>query len=270
MRTEHFAKYLKEIGNVPLLSAQEERDLGMIIQTNPESPQAEAARCKLISANLRLVVSIANRKKSNFLGLEDATAAGNIGLIKAVDRFNPIKFRNRFSTYATWWILQAVRDAASHAYPIRIPQKRARQYMRILEAPSYRDDELTQDIEAIARETRISQAAVRYTLSRRCHFISIHQPVGKNAERSLESCLTDGEDEMPFIKSEQILEAIDAMNACLKCHERDIIVRRFGIGCRCYTLEELAKIYCVSLEWVRRVQIAALAKLRRHIEVGTF
>lgn len=268
MRTEHFTKYLKEIGNVPLLSPQEERDLGMIIRTNPASPQAETARCKLISANLRLVVSVANRNKNHFLSLEDAVAAGNVGLIKATDRFDPIKFQNRFSTYATWWILREVREAVSRAHPIRIPLKRARQYMRILDAPSYRDDESGQDVEAIARETGIPEHAVRYTLVRQCHLVSIDRPFGKAENCTLESCLSGDEEEMAFIKQEQILEAIDAMSECLNSYECDIIVRRFGIGCHFHTLDELAKVHSVSLERIRHVQNRALAKLRAHIEKG--
>src|SRR6266498_4673262 len=128
MSSPRFTNYLDEISKTPLLTAEEEIELGTIIQTRPKTPEAEAAREKLITANLKLVVSIANDYRSSHVSLEELTAEGNQGLIIAVDRYNPIKFNNRFSTYATLWIQQSIRLAVNRAHTIRTPIRRASQF----------------------------------------------------------------------------------------------------------------------------------------------
>ena len=121
MSSQSFTAYLTDIAEIPLLTAQEEKELGTIIQTQPQSPEADEARSKLISANLKLVVSIATQHANPKLTVEEMTSEGNIGLMTAVNRFDPIRFTNRFSTYATLWIRQAIREAVNRAHIIRIP-----------------------------------------------------------------------------------------------------------------------------------------------------
>ena len=165
MSSQSFTAYLTDIAEIPLLTAQQEKELGTIIQTQPQSPEADEARSKLISANLKLVVSIATQYGNSKLTVEEMTSEGNIGLMTAVNRFDPIRFTNRFSTYATLWIRQAIRVAVNRAHIIRIPVRCSARLQKILQSASYCEDAADQDIGRIARETQLPAHSVRYCLA---------------------------------------------------------------------------------------------------------
>lgn len=267
MSSPRFTNYLDEISKTPLLTAEEEIELGTIIQTRPKTPEAEAAREKLITANLKLVVSIANDYRSSHVSLEELTAEGNQGLIMAVDRYNPIKFNNRFSTYATLWIQQSIRLAVNRAHTIRTPIRRASQFVKIQQAPSYNEASEHQNLEQLAAETGLARHDIKYCLDNRCYTVSIHQPAFEDAEETIESAIPDECCTVAsFIEEEELDMVRTAIDICLNEQERNIVRRRFGLDGQPATLQDLSEVYNVSRERIRKIEQRALGNLREHLE----
>jgi RNA polymerase nonessential primary-like sigma factor len=267
MSSQSFTAYLTDIAEIPLLTAQQEKELGTIIQTQPQSPEADEARSKLISANLKLVVSIATQYGNSKLTVEEMTSEGNIGLMTAVNRFDPIRFTNRFSTYATLWIRQAIRVAVNRAHIIRIPVRCSARLQKILQSASYCEDATDQDIGRIARETQLPAHSVRYCLANRYRVVSLNRALA-DSDETIESTILDDRETDPT-DQEDANRALEAIPLCLSELETDVIKRRFGIGCPVHTLEHLTRIHPVGREHLRRIEKQALKTLHAYLESNT-
>jgi len=262
--------YLREIGKYPLLSSEEEVDLAKKIEKNDE-----AARQKLAVSNLRLVVSIAKKYvgRSPNLTLLDLIQEGNIGLFKAVEKFD-YKRGYKFSTYATWWIRQAItRALADQGKTIRIPVhmvETINKYQQVVRR-------LVQDLgrEPLAEETAAEMGVevdkIRYIQKISQDTVSLEAPVGQDDEDSaLESFIPDEESITPSMSTaRKILKThIQEIINDLTPREQKILDMRFGLtdGVT-HTLEEVGKVFTVTRERIRQIEAKALEKIRQHHKV---
>ena len=296
MSSERFSNYLVKISQSPLLSADEEYELGKNIQEweqlvkaaksgdTQESEEAkrqladptrqklsDEARHKLTEANLRLVVSIAREYENAYLSLEELTGEGNTGLLQAVKRFNPVKFNNRFSTYATYWIKQAIRKAAYRSKLIRVPVRRATQLGKIQEAKSYNEAAgADQDFAEIAKETELNADEVKDCLVSRTQLLSLDYKLYGNSDETFSSTIADesGDPLEPFMQIEDRTQLLKAINEVLEEKQKQILLRRFGIvNDRIETLEELSATWRVSRERIRQIANQAIERLQRHFQI---
>jgi RNA polymerase primary sigma factor len=264
--------YLKEIGQYPLLSSEEEIDLAKRIDKNDEF-----ARQKLALSNLRLVVSIAKKYvgRSANLTLLDLIQEGNIGLFKAVEKFD-YKKGFKFSTYATWWIRQAItRALADQGRTIRIPVhmvETINKYQQVVRR-------LVQDLgrepmpEEVAAEMGTDVERIRHIMKISQETISLEAPVGDDDDQdsSLESFIPDDDSISPSTSAaRKILKAyINEIIADLTPREQKILDMRFGLtdGVT-HTLEEVGKVFSVTRERIRQIEAKALDKIRQHHKLG--
>ena len=274
MSSPFFSKYLSEIGNIPLLTPEREAELGRIAQiglrsgaTGAQNRASEEARNELIRRNLKLVVSIANRFLSCGLTLEEMTFDGNQGLTEAAKRFNPFLFQNRFSTYASFWIQQAIRQGIQRAHTVRVPSRRANQLRHIFECRSFVEDGRDQDVETIHQETGIPRQRITRILNHPCTVVSLNLPRG-DSDEGIEAVISDGSEspaELAMTKEE--LELLRIVLSELSPVEQHIVCSRFGIQLEeTATLDSLAEDYGVSRERIRQIEKHALQILRRKLE----
>ena len=254
--------YLKEIGQIPLLSAEEELELAKRMSEGDES-----AKEKLAEANLRLVVSIAKRYAGRGMQLLDLIQEGNLGLIKAVDKFDYQK-GYKFSTYATWWIRQAItRAIADQARTIRIPVHMVETMNRVIRTSR----QLLQDLgrepkpEEIARELNMPVDKVRDILKISQEPVSLETPVGEEEDSHLGDFIKDDHVPVPVdaatfkILQEQLVEVLSTLTE----REQKVLRLRFGLDDgRARTLEEVGKEFNVTRERIRQIEAKALRKLR--------
>ena len=257
--------YLKEIGRVPLLSPEEEIELAMEIIEG--GPGALKAKKRLSEANLRLVVSIAKRYVGRGMQFLDLIQEGNLGLIKAVEKFDHTK-GFKFSTYATWWIRQAItRSIADQARTIRIPvhmvetiNKVKKVSSQLLHAnghePSAKEiaDELELPVEKVREIMRVAQEPV-----------SLETPIGEEDDSHLGDFIPDDEAPAPAEAASHILlreQLVDVLET-LAPREEKVLRLRFGLeDGRSRTLEEVGKEFNVTRERIRQIEAKALRKLR--------
>jgi RNA polymerase primary sigma factor len=253
--------YLKEMGNVPLLTAEEEVSLAKRI----ERRDMEAKR-KLIEANLRLVVSIAKRHVGRGMLFLDLIQEGNLGLIRAVEKFDYRK-GFKFSTYATWWIRQAItRALADQARTIRVPVHMVEQINKLMRVQR----QLLQDIgreptpEEIAAEMDTTEAKVREILKISQDPVSLETPVGEEHDAQLGDFIEDEDATMPLEAVGEIMqkEELDSVLSTLTHRERKIIELRFGLNAGYpRTLEEVGQEFSLTRERIRQIEVKTLAKL---------
>lgn len=258
-----FQIYLREIGEYPLLTVDEEVKLARRIKRGDKE-----ARARMVRSNLRLVVKIA-RDYSNFgLPLLDLISEGNIGLMKAVERFDPKK-GGKLSTYAAWWIKQSIKRAlANQSKTIRLPvhlvdkiAKLRRVSNRMTEElgrePS--DDELAEEVGmASSKVAALKSAAIRPT--------SLDQPLGDEDSTALGDIIGDEEAQDPYemLRDKDLRDEVGGLLDVLDERERKIINSRFGLdGQRTKTLEEVGVKFGVTRERIRQLQNIALRKLRK-------
>lgn len=254
--------YLKEIGKVSLLTADEERELGIRMEQGDEE-----AKKKLCESNLRLVVSIAKRYLNRGLSFLDLIQEGNLGLIKAVDKFDYTK-GYKFSTYATWWIRQAItRSIADQARTIRIPVHMVETINKLIRISRQLLQEYGREptSEEIAKEMGITVEKVREIKKISQDPVSLETPIGEEEDSHLGDFIPDDDVPAPVdaaaysMLKEQLMEVLDTLSD----REKKVLMLRFGLeDGRPRTLEEVGKEFNVTRERIRQIEAKALRKLR--------
>ena len=254
--------YLKEIGKVPLLTPEEEQELAKRMADGDEE-----AKRRMAEANLRLVVSIAKRYVGRGMLFLDLIQEGNLGLIKAVEKFDYTK-GYKFSTYATWWIRQAItRAIADQARTIRIPVHMVETINKVIRVSRQLLQELGHDptAEEIAREMDMPVEKVRDILKIAQEPVSLETPIGEEEDSHLGDFIPDEDASEPSeaaslsLLKEQLMEVLDTLTP----REKKVLELRFGIvDGRTRTLEEVGKEFNVTRERIRQIEAKALRKLR--------
>ncbi len=254
--------YLKEIGKVPLLSMEEEIELAKKIELGDED-----AKQRLAEANLRLVVSIAKRYVGRGMQFLDLIQEGNLGLIKAVEKFD-YKKGYKFSTYATWWIRQAItRSIADQARTIRIPVHMVETINRLIRVSRQLLQQLGREpsAEEIAKEMDMPVERVREIMKISQEPVSLETPIGEEEDSHLGDFIQDDHVAIPAdaaaftLLHEQLMEVLDTLTE----REQKVLKLRFGlVDGRPRTLEEVGKEFNVTRERIRQIEAKALRKLR--------
>ncbi|NLM75202.1 MAG: RNA polymerase sigma factor RpoD [Clostridiaceae bacterium] len=254
--------YLKEIGKVPLLTSEEEIELAKRMEQGDEE-----AKKRLAEANLRLVVSIAKRYVGRGMLFLDLIQEGNLGLIKAVEKFDYRK-GFKFSTYATWWIRQAItRAIADQARTIRIPVHMVETINKLIRVQRQLLQELGRDPtpEEIAKEMDMSEEKVRDIMKISQEPVSLETPIGEEEDSHLGDFIPDDEAPAPAesaaftLLKEQLIDVLDTLTP----REEKVLRLRFGLDDgRARTLEEVGREFNVTRERIRQIEAKALRKLR--------
>ena len=260
--------YLREIGKIPLLSIDEENELAKKAMEGNQR-----AKDKMAEANMRLVVSIAKRYSGRGLELLDLIQEGNTGLLRAVDKFDPSK-GFKFSTYATWWIRQAItRAIADQARTIRIPVHMVETINKLMRTQRRLTQELNREPtnKELAKEMDMDVEKIEYIQKIKQDITSLDAGVGRDGEEGEESTLGDFiEDEDTASPEEsatvQLLkEQVREILSTLSDRERKILEMRFGLnGTKSHTLEEVGLEFAVTRERIRQIEAKALMKLKKH------
>jgi RNA polymerase primary sigma factor len=289
--------YLKEIGKVPLLTSEEEVTLAKRIEQGTEAmarlaelkerdgdevapselrrekrviADGEGAKTTLTEANLRLVVSIAKRYRNRNLAFLDLIQEGNVGLMRAVEKFDYTK-GFKFSTYATWWIRQAItRAIADQARTIRIPVHMVETINKVVRVQRQLLQELGREptVEEVADRTEMSPPRVREILRLNQDTVSLEQPMGDEDGFSLSDVIEDSEAEVPADAAARVMlnEAVKEALSQLSDREQKVVRLRFGLDDgHMRTLEEVGKEFGVTRERIRQIEAKTLAKLRHPI-----
>ncbi|MCH8518938.1 RNA polymerase sigma factor RpoD [Candidatus Gracilibacteria bacterium] len=256
--------YLNEIGRVELLTAEQEVELGGRIKAGDQE-----ARKSLAAANLRLVVSIAKKYMGRGLGLLDLIQEGNVGLFRAVDKFDATK-GFKFSTYATWWIRQGVtRAIADQARTIRVPVHMIETINKFTHTYRRLTQELTREplMEELATEMEMDLKKVRQIMRISQDILSLDSPVGSEEDTSLGDFIEDDKNMTPDDQTNTNLlkNNLNEMLDFLSPRERKIIKMRFGLeGGDVHTLEEVGREFGVTRERIRQIEAKTLEKLKEH------
>jgi len=258
--------YLKEIGKVPLLTAEEEVEIAKKLESGTDEEKEEAKR-KLSEANLRLVVSIAKRYVGRGMLFLDLIQEGNLGLIKAVEKFDYRK-GFKFSTYATWWIRQAItRAIADQARTIRIPVHMVETINKLIRVSRQLLQEYGREPspEEVAKEMGISESKVREIIKIAQEPVSLETPIGEEEDSHLGDFIPDDDAPAPAeaasfaLMKEQLLDVLDTLTP----REEKVLRLRFGLDDgHQRTLEEVGREFNVTRERIRQIEAKALRKLR--------
>ena len=260
--TDPIREYLKEIGSIPLLTQEQEQELA-----KRKAEGDTLAGQKLVEANLRLVVSIAKRYTGRGMSFLDLVQEGNIGLMKAVEKFDYAK-GYRLSTYATWWVKQSVtRALADQSRTIRLPVHMVEAVNRVRRAQRALAVRLGREPsnEEIGKEVGMSEKRVTELMQSSGDTVSLETPVGDEDGSNLGDFVADDANASTEEKAESVFlrEEIDQMLQGLNPREREVIVLRFGLETgHPMTLEEVGKRFKVTRERIRQIETAALRKLR--------
>jgi len=256
-------RYLQEIGQFPLLTPQQEVELAGKIEKGDA-----AARERMINANLRLVVTIARDYANLGLPLLDLISEGNIGLTKAVERFDPNKGA-KLSTYAMWWIKQSIKRAlANQSKTIRVPVHLADKIAKVRRVSIQMSEELGREPtdEELSEEIGIDSDKVARLKSVGIRPASLDAPIADNDSTEFAEVIGDDEAQTPFelLRDKNLLGEVDGLLEVLDSREKKIISQRFGLdGGEPKTLEDVGKDFGITRERIRQLQNIALAKLRR-------
>ena len=254
--------YLKEIGKIPLLTQEEEQALAQRMMEGDEK-----ARQKMTEANLRLVVSIAKRYVGRGMQLLDLVQEGNLGLLKAVEKFDYTK-GFKFSTYATWWIRQAItRAIADQARTIRIPVHMVETFNRVIRTAHSMIQDLGRDPtpEEIAREMNMDVSKVEEIMKIAQEPVSLETPIGEEEDSHLGDFIQDEEASQPAEAASYTMlrEQLEEVLKSLTAREEQVLRMRFGlIDGKAHTLEEVGREFDVTRERIRQIESKALRKLR--------
>ena len=280
--------YLREIGQVDLLTTEDERRLAQLIEEGQSAAaqideggtdetsermllravqRGERAKSELTQANLRLVVSIAKRYSGRGMQLLDLIQEGNLGLMRAVDKFDHTK-GFKFSTYATWWIRQAItRSIADQARTIRIPVHMVEHMNRLTRVRRQMHQELEREpsVDELAEKLQMEPDKVRDLLRYALDPLSLDSPVGEEDESNLGDFIEDANVDGPADAATRTMlhEAVEQVLGELNEREQEIVRMRFGLdGAQAKTLEEVGREFGVTRERIRQIEAKTLAKLR--------
>ena len=254
--------YLREIGKIPLLTPEQEMDLAKRMSEGDED-----ARRQMSEANLRLVVSIAKRYVGRGMHLLDLIQEGNLGLMKAVEKFDYTK-GYKFSTYATWWIRQAItRAIADQARTIRIPVHMVETINRVLRTSHSMVQKLGREptTEEVAQELHMDVGKVEEILKIAQEPVSLETPIGEEEDSHLGDFIQDDEASQPSEEASYTLlrEQLEDVLSTLTPREEEVLRMRFGLrDGKPHTLEEVGKEFDVTRERIRQIESKALRKLR--------
>ena len=259
--------YLREIGKIPLLNSEEELALAKRVVAGDKK-----AKDKMAEANMRLVVSIAKRYSGRGLDFLDLIQEGNTGLLRAVEKFDPDK-GFKLSTYATWWIRQAItRAIADQARTIRIPVHMVETINKLLRTQRRMTQDLNREptIEELAKELEMEPEKVEYVIKIKQDISSLDAGVGRDGDEE-DSVLGDFIEDEDTVSPEdsatnQLLkEQVADVLSSLSDREQKIVRMRFGLdNGKSHTLEEVGQEFAVTRERIRQIEAKALAKLRKH------
>src|SRR6266567_218296 len=256
-------RYLQAIAQFSLLTPQQEIELAKKIKKGDT-----AARERMINANLRLVVTIARDYANLGLPLLDLISEGNIGLTKAVERFEPTKGA-KLSTYAMWWIKQSIKRAlANQSKTIRVPVHLADKIAKVRRVSLQMSDELGRDPtdDELGQEIGIDSDKITRLKSVGIRPASLDAPIADNDSTEFSEVIGDDEAQTPFelLRDKNLLGEVDGLLEVLDPREKKIISQRFGLaGGKPKTLEDVGKDFGITRERIRQLQNIALAKLRR-------
>ena len=255
--------YLKEIGSLPLLKAEEEKAIAIAAKSGDEK-----ARKKLIESNLRLVVSIAKHFVNHGLSLLDLIQEGNLGLIKAVEKFDPYK-GFKFSTYATWWIRQSITRAIAdysniirvpvHAHEVIVKVKKAYQYLAVNNSGEPSNKEIADYLNIDVAKVEEAELIMEKT-----NLISLETPVGEEEDSNLGDFVPSTDDDPEEIAYKMALnETIKEVLATLTPREQKVLELRFGLNDnKILTLDEVGQIFGVTRERIRQIEKKAIRKIK--------
>lgn len=266
-RTPVLSAYMQDISRYPLLSINEEVELCYKAGRGDEE-----AKLKLINCNLRFVISIAKQYIHQGIALEDLIMEGNLGLITAIERFDPMR-GFKLSTYAVWWIRQAILGAlCEKGRSVRIPLNQVGLQHKIKKAVQrfIQEEERQPTVSELAEILQLSEDKIEDSLQNMSSEVSIDMPIGKDGDTSMVDLLQSN---MPLADSqvnrESLQQDIVLWLQVLDERARDIVYSSFGLnGSDPMTLEELGRKYGLSRERVRQIQQSSLRKLRTHIPIG--
>ncbi len=261
--TEPLKIYLKEIGRIPLLTAEEELELGRQIAEGDTE-----ARRKMEEANLRLVVAVAKHYAGKGMQFMDLIQEGNIGLMRAVEKFDYTK-GSKFSTYAVWWIKEAIlRALDSQSREIRVPVRVAQNMNKISKTERMMEQTLGREVaaEEIAKELHMTTEEVERMQSYIKNPVSLETPVGDEEDSNLEDFIEDTQEPTPeeavaaLVQKEEVQEMLSTLTE----KEQKILRLRYGLeDGNVHTLEETGQILGVTRERIRQLESRALEKLRK-------
>ena len=263
--------YLKEIGKIPLLSVDEEMNLAKKI-CDPDEAVRKEARKQMAESNLRLVVSIAKRYMGRGMQFLDLIQEGNLGLLRAVEKFDYQK-GFKFSTYATWWIRQAItRSIADQARTIRIPVHMVETINRLIKIQRKLVQEFGREPrpDEVAKVMGIPVSKVREIMSFALEPVSMETPIGDEDDSHLGDFLQDSNAKIPVnfamdvLLHDQLMEVIKSLTE----REQKVILLRFGLeDGKPRTLEEVGKVFGITRERIRQIEVKSLRKLRNPSKV---
>ena len=258
--------YLREIGQIPLLTIQQEIDLAAKIKKGDK-----AARSLMIRSNLRLVVKIAHDYANLGLPLLDLISEGNIGLMKAVERFDPAK-GGKLSTYAAWWIKQSIKRAlANQSKTIRLPVHLVDKISKMRRVAMQMSEELGREPtdDELAEEVGLSSSKISQLKTVSIRPASLDAPISDDDSTEFGEIVGDLEAMNPFeqLRDQNLRDEVGDLLTVLDEREKKIIYSRFGLdGGKAKTLEEVGKKFGVTRERIRQLQNIALMKLRRALQ----
>ena len=263
--SEALDKYLVEIGRAPMVSIDEEIELAQIIKKGGRA--AERAKNKLVEANLRFVVSVAKQYQHQGLTLTDLIDEGNIGLIKAAERFDETR-GFKFISYAVWWIRQSILQAiAEQSRIVRLPLNQVASLNKVNQESNRfeQENQRRPSVEELAQRTGIDEEKISQSMAASGHHVSIDAPFGEDDDNSMVDVMASGEDSRTdkHVDHESMaMELRQVLDKVLKDREKQIVCACFGIGETEKGLEEIGDKMGLTRERVRQIREKSITKLR--------